>query len=219
MKRKLLFLFLSTTVLFSACVKKKTDITGDTHVRFVNAIPGSIAQDIYVNGQVAISSLTYPIQTNYTTFTSGLNDITIANSATSDVNLEYDYGSDIGEYSTVFFFRDFSGALVSGGIKDDMTAPPTGKARVRFINVNNQSQTSFTADVVGGANLLQSLVFATASPYFDVDPGSKFLIKTLLATNQVTLDFDPQAGKIYTIWVSANTTADVEAYSFLQNYF
>ncbi|WP_214073451.1 DUF4397 domain-containing protein [Mucilaginibacter sp. dw_454] len=214
--KKLLLVCLSATVLLGACVKKKTDVTGETTIRFVNAIPNSLAQDIYINGNLAIRDLSFPNQTTYGTYTSGLNEVTAINTGTSVANLDYDYGTTIGEYSTVFFFQDFSGNLVSGGIKDDMTAPATGKARVRFVNLNNQSQTSFTADVVGGANLLQSLVFATASPYFDVDPGSKFLIKTLLAKNQVTLDFNPQAGSIYTIWVSANTTADVEAYTFLQ---
>ncbi|MFD2872713.1 DUF4397 domain-containing protein [Mucilaginibacter ximonensis] len=220
MMKKLLILCLGGTVLLSACVKKKNEATGTTHVRFVNAISNSYTQDVYVDGALVYGGkLSEGAVSPYIDYTAGVSNIGIANTGTTYANISYSYGTTIGEYSTVFFFQDFNHVLVSGGIRDYMDAPPAGKARVRFVNLDNYSQTSFTMSVVGGANLFQSLVFATASPYYDVDPGAKFTATATGVVNPVTIDIAPVAGKIYTIWISATSTTDLQAHAFIQNYF
>lgn len=218
--KKLLFVCLSATILFSACVKKKNEVTGTTHVRFVNAIQNSLTQDVYINSALVYGGkLSEGAQSPYIDYNAGISNIAICNTATTDANIAFSYGTTIGEYSTVFFFQDFDHILVAGGIKDDMTPPPAGKARVRFVNVNNYSVTSFKVDVVGGNNLFQSLVFATASQYFDVDPGAKFTASAISVTNPITIDISPEAGKIYTIWIGATSEKDLQAHAFIQNYF
>ncbi|HEY9534648.1 MAG TPA: DUF4397 domain-containing protein [Mucilaginibacter sp.] len=220
MMKKLLFVCLGATVLFSACVKKKNEVTGTTHVRFVNAIQNSYTQDVYVNNALVYGAkLTEGNQSPYIDYTAGLSNVAISNTGTTNANILFTYGTTIGEYSTVFFFQDFDHILVAGGIKDDMTAPPEGKARVRFVNVDNYSITSFKMDIAGGSNLFQSLVFATASQYFDVDPGTKFTATALSVKDPVTIDINPQAGKIYTIWIGATSSEDLQAHAFIQNYF
>ncbi|WP_345105111.1 DUF4397 domain-containing protein [Mucilaginibacter panaciglaebae] len=217
--KKLLFVCLSA-IVFSACVKKKNEVTGTTHVRFVNAISNSYTQDVYVNGSLVYGGkLSEGSQSPYIDYTAGLSNIGLSNTGTTDANILFSYGTTIGEYSTVFFFQDFDHVLVAGGIKDNMTAPPTGKARVRFVNLDNYSQTSFKMDIAGGSNLFQSLVFATASQYFDVDPGTKFTATAVSVKDPLTIDINPQAGKIYTVWMAADSVEDLHAHAFIQNYF
>lgn len=221
MMKKVLLLCLGTAALFSACVKKKDVPTGITHVRFVNALPANtITQDVYVdNALVYGGKLAYGYQSPYIDYNAGVSLVGIANTTTTIANIAFSYGTTIGEYSTVYFFQDFDHVLVAGGIKDDMTAPAAGKARVRFVNLDNYSLTSFKMDITGGANLFQSLVFATASPYFEVAPGTKFTASALAVKDPVSIEFNPEAGKIYTIWMSADSTKNLKAHGFIQNDF
>ena len=218
--KKLLVLSLGAALLFSACVKKKNTVTGTTHVRFVNAINNAYTQDVYLDGSLIYGGkLTAGNQSPYIDYTAGINNIGITNTGTSIANIDFSYGTTIGEYSTVYFFQDFNHILVAGGIPDDMTAPTAGKARVRFMNLNNYSQTSFTMSIAGGANLFQSLTFGTASKYFDVDPGTKFTATAIAVKDPVTIDINPAAGKIYTVWMSADSLSNLKAHAFIQNYF
>lgn len=219
MMKKLLILSLGAAVLLGACVKKKDTVTGTTHVRFVNAISNAYTQDVYIDGRLAYSGLTVGNQSPYIDYTAGVNSIGITNTASTIANIEFSYGTTIGGYSTVYFLQDFNHVLVAGGMKDDMTPPATGKARVRFVNCNNWSQTSFTMDILGGKNLFQSLVFTTASPYYEVDPGTKFVATAIKVPKPDTININPQAGKIYTIWMSADTVTNLQAHAFIQNYF
>jgi len=220
MMKKLLILCVGAGVLFSACVKKKDTVTGTTHVRFVNAINNSYTQDVYIDGALVYGGkLSAGNQSPYIDYNAGVNNIAIANTGTTTANIIFSYGTTIGQYSTVYFLQDFSGNLIAGGIKDDMTAPSAGKAKVRFINLNNWSQTSFTMDIVGGKNLFQSLVFTTASPYYEVDPGTKFVATAIKVPHPDTIDISPEAGKIYTVWMSADTVTNLKAHAFVQNYF
>jgi hypothetical protein len=216
--KKLLLFCLSAVVLLASCVKKKDVVTGEAHVRIVNAIPGSFSQDVYINSTSVKAGLAYPFATAYNSYTAGVNDIGITNTGTTISNLTFSYASEIGEYATVFFLRNLAGALSAGGIKDDMTAPPTGKARVRFMNVHSYLNDSFTMSIAGGSSLFTSLIFTTASPYYNVDPGTKFTATASTVTNPVTIDFNPQAGKIYTVWVSGSSNLDLNGYAILQNY-
>ena len=217
--KKLLLVCLSAVVLLASCVKKKDVVTGEAHVRIVNAIPNSIAQDVYIgSGKVTPSAgLFYPNATPYYSYTAGINLIGITNTGTTVSNLTFSYASEIGDYSTVFFLRGLTGILSAGGIKDDMTAPPTGKARVRFLNAQSYLNDSFTMSVAGGSSLFTSIIFSTATPYYTVDPGTKFTATATTITTPVTIDFNPQAGKIYTVWVGGGSDKELIGNAILQN--
>ncbi|MCC8424486.1 DUF4397 domain-containing protein [Mucilaginibacter sp. UR6-11] len=217
--KKILFLCLGAVALLSSCVKKNVPPTGDAHIRFVNAIPGSINQDAYINTTKVVTNLAFGVQSSYITYTAGINALSITNVGTTISNLTYNYGSNIGDYATVFFFRSFTGELISGGIVDNMTAPPAGKARVRFVNLHNYLNDSFKMTITGGATLFNDLVFSNASPYFDVDPGTSFTATAATVTNPTVISFNPQAGKIYTIWINGASSTELNAYPFIQNYF
>jgi hypothetical protein len=215
--KKILLLCLSAAVLLSACVKKKDTVTGDAHVRFVNAVPNSIAQDVYVNGALKNTGLFFGAATSYNTYTAGVNLLGFTNTGTTVANLAYSYASAIGDYATVYLFRDFTGALVSGGIRDDLSAPPAGKARVRFVNLHNHLDNALKISVTGGADLFTYLVFGTASPYYDVAPGTTFTPFAIGVTTEPVIDLNLQAGKNYTVWLYGNANTEIYSNSFIQN--
>lgn len=218
MKRFLLAGLSVVVLLTSSCVKPKNAPTGDAHVRFVNAVVGSPSQDVYINSKlVSTGKLPYGAQTPYITYTAGISAMVFVDGITHISQASEDYGSDIGDYATVYFFSNLQGVLSAGGIKDNMTLPAAGKARVRFINLDYNLTNAMIMTVVGGSNLFTSLQFGTASPYYEVDPGTKFQPSATGVTTAPVMDFNLQAGKIYTIWLSGGSSSDIYGTPLLQN--
>jgi hypothetical protein len=218
MKRFLLAGLSAVVLLASSCVKPKNAPTGDAHVRFVNAVVGSPSQDVYINNVLASSGkIPYGGQTPYMTYTAGINEIVFVDGSTHISQAAEDYGSEIGDYATVYFYGTMQGTLTAGGIKDNMTAPATGKARVRFINLDYNLTNAMIMAVVGGSNLYTSLQFASASPYYEVDPGTKFQASATGVTTAPVIEFNPQAGKIYTVWLSGPSATEIYGNAILQN--
>jgi hypothetical protein len=217
--KRFLFTSLSAVVLLaSSCVKPKNTPTGDAHVRFVNAVVGSPSQDVYINNVLVSSGkIPYGGQTQYMTYTAGISEIAFVDGITHISQAVENYGSDIGDYATVYFYSNLQGTLTAGGIKDNMTLPATGKARVRFINLDYNQLNTITMGVVGGANLFTSLPLATASTYFDVDPGTKFQPSASGVTTAPVLDFSLHEGKIYNIWLSGASATEIYGNAILQN--
>jgi hypothetical protein len=218
MKRFLLVGLSAAVLLVSSCVKQKEAPTGDAHIRFVNAVVGSPSQDVYINSvQVSSGKLPYGALTSYMTYTAGISQIVFVDGITHISQAAEDYGSDIGDYATFYFYSNLQGVLTAGGIKDNMTPPATGKARVRFINLDYNLTNAMIVAVVGGNNLFTSLQFATASTYYEVDPGTKFQASAAGVTTAPVMDFNLQAGKIYTIWLSGASATEIYGNAILQN--
>jgi hypothetical protein len=218
MKRFLLAGLSAVVLLASSCVKPKNAPTGDAHIRFVNAVVGSPSQDVYINSVLVSSGkLPYGAQTSYMTYTAGISEIVFVDGVTHISQAAEDYGSDIGDYATFYFYGNMQGTLSAGGIKDNMTAPATGKARIRFVNLDYNLTNAMIMAVVGGNNLFTSLQFATASVYYEVDPGTKFQASATGVTTAPVMDFNLQAGKIYTIWLSGPSANEIYGTAILQN--
>ncbi len=218
MKRFLLAGLSAVVLLASSCVKPKNTPTGDAHIRFVNAVVGSPSQDVYINSVLVSSGkIPYGTQTPYMTYTAGISQIVFVDGITHISQAAEDYGSDIGDYATFYFYGNMQGTLSAGGIKDNMTPPATGKARVRFINLDYNLTNAMVMAVVGGSNLFTSLQFATASTYYEVDPGTKFQASATGVTTSPVLDFGLKAGKIYTIWMSGPSATEIYGNAILQN--
>jgi hypothetical protein len=218
MKRFLFAGLCAVVLLASACVKPKNTPTGDIHLRFVNATVGSPSQDVYINGALISSGkIPYGGQTQYITATSGINTIVFVDGITHISQASEDYGSDIGDYATVYFYSNMQGVLTAGGILDNMTPPSAGKAKVRFINLDYNLTNAMIMTVVGGSNLFTSLPFAGATTYYEVDPGAKFQPSATAVTTAPVIDFNPQAGKIYTVWLSGASSSEIYGNALLQN--
>ncbi|WP_316792456.1 DUF4397 domain-containing protein [Pedobacter frigoris] len=219
----LLMSCLSLVVLLTSCVKEpKPEPTGEASVRFVNAVQGSSAQDVYVNGtKKSAVPLVYGGATSSFTITSGTNQFVFANEGAATGTTGTALNVPIGANFHVFMFRDKStvtvpGEIVAGPVSIDATAPATGKAKVRFLHLNSYLNNSIAVSVVGGASLVTGVGFGASSNYFAVDPGAKL---ALAATGVTTGDIDPGfvAGKIYTIWFDGSSATELNGHVILEN--
>lgn len=216
--KKILFLSFGLLLLLNACVKKDDTKVGEAKVKFVNAVSGSEPQDAYVNGSLMTAvGVGYGQSTDYLTYYSGINSIAFADRGTMISNAIINYGTDIDSYATIYYYKTLLGGVTAGAIRDDMTAPPAGKARVRFVHLNNFLNNSLAVKAVDGAQLFPVLVFASASAYFDVEPGTKFQASATGVTTAPEINIGVQSGKIYTIILTGTAATELNALSILQN--
>ena len=217
--KKILYLGFSLIIFLNSCVKRTEVPVGEVKIRFVNALPptlpNALPQDVYVNnGKLSIAAVAPGQATPYLSFYSGLNSLAMANTGTATANGDiYSYNAEIGSHATFFYTMSLLGTPATGIKGDDMTLPPAGKARVRFIHLNGFLNNSIKVDVVNGGELFGALGFGNASAYFNVDPLSKFQVSATGVTTAPVIDANIQAGKIYTIFF--NGTAETELYGNL----
>jgi hypothetical protein len=217
MKKVLLF-GISAVVLLASCVKEKKTAIGEAHVRFVNAVINSPAHDVYINDKkVSSGVLSFGAVTPYISYTSGINAMGFVDPVTGTINAQENWGSDIGDYSTLYFYGTLDGRLTAGGIKDNLTAPAAGKARVRFINLDYNLTKALTVTLVGGTDFFNTLTFASASPYYEVNPGAKFQPSATGVKVAPVIDLNIQAGKIYNVLISGPADSVINAFGYVQN--
>jgi hypothetical protein len=215
--KKIVLIALSAALSLTACVKEKKSPQGEAHIRFVNAVVNSPAHDVYINEKKVGGGLAFGAVTPYISYTSGINAMGFVDPGTSSVNAQENWGSDIGDYATLYFYANFDGRLTAGGIKDNLTLPPAGKARVRFINLDYYLKNALTIKLVGGADFFNTLNFAAASPYFEVTPGAKFQASATGVTVAPVIDLNIQAGKNYNVLISGPADSVINAFGYAQN--
>jgi hypothetical protein len=217
--KKFIALGFSLLIFLSACVKEKAVPVGEVKIRFVNALPNSLPQDVYVNnGKLAIAAVAAGQATPYLSFYSGVNNLAMANTGSTTANGDIiPYNAVIGSYATFFYTQNLAGGPATGLKEDDMTAPPAGKARVRFIHLNSFLNNSIKVSAVGGGDLFAGLGFGIASSYYNVDPGTKFQASATGVVTSPVIDANLQAGKIYTIFFNGSLATELYGNLLIQN--
>lgn len=218
--------YLGLIALFASCVKQDPpEPVGEIKVRFVNSLQTSTPQDMYIRGAKAPNSLplAYGEFSPYFTSTSGDNAFAFADAGTTSGvgNAGIAGNFKIGDNVTLFYFKKLKidgGGLAAGVVIDDNTAVP-GKAKVRFVHLNSSLENfiNFTVDGVGGKVLNEGIGFAAASPYYEVDPGTKIKANATGITDPLIFDAGLLAGKIYTIWMDGPSEKILQSHIVLQN--
>jgi hypothetical protein len=86
-------------------------------------------------------------------------------------------------------------------INDDLSLPPTGKAKVRIVQASLQDP-ALTVSVAGGPTIADQVAFATTTGYQQVTPGRFTLKMQGVAGNPTgTLAVSLAAGDVYSLLV------------------
>ncbi|RZM27814.1 MAG: DUF4397 domain-containing protein [Pedobacter sp.] len=216
--KKLSFYGLCFVVLLSSCVKKPApEPVGEAKFRALNATSGSIAQDVYFNSnKVNIAPLAYGQVSAYQTILSGPSYFGFTDNGSTIANIEIPRAVKIGEHITVLYYSLPNGSKNVGFLVDDMVAPATGKAKVRFVNLNGFFLDRFSVQLVGGAPIVASLPYENSSAYAEVDAGATFKLLAQGLTSDPLINANIQAGKIYTFWVDGTAT-ELVTHVMIQN--
>ena len=199
---------------------KRQDVpVGTAHVRFVNAVDSSANQDVYAGGKILSGGpVGYGFSTTYFSVPSGFTIFEFTNSGTQEVKGQINHGMDIDSYSTIYWYRDLNSLIQTGATRDDMSSPPAGQARVRFVHLNFYLNNSINVGISGVATpLAKDLAFRAASAYFNVEPGTKFQASGTGVVTAPVIDAKIVAGKIYTIWIDGDGGTDLRSHIIVQN--
>ncbi|MDB5158485.1 MAG: hypothetical protein JWR50_3192 [Mucilaginibacter sp.] len=213
-----LFLLSAVLLLMTLCItscSKKSDAVGTSYIKFTNAAETASPIDFYVNSKKENdAALTYNQGTDYFAITSVTQPALIKSSASGATVASFQVSPQTGAYYSVYYFE---GSTVA--YPDDLTAPKSGKARVRFINLNLGLVENTNFGVSGGAKVVAGLVNKVASNYYDVDPATTFSVDTTTTSTASPILNIPttiQAGHIYTVYLSGQSLGSLMATVSLQ---
>jgi hypothetical protein len=228
MKTKSLFknLFAGATVLtlslfISSCSKNDVDDSGTANIKVVNASSASPAQGFYLaNRTIVQSGLAFGNESNYITTNSGNNlELQFRTDGTTTAYATGTFNVDRGKTYTAFLAGDGQAARVKL-YEDDISAPASGQAKVRFVHLSDAAPASIDIRNVGGTNLVASLGRDNASSFVAIAPG--ILSLQVYGAGQSTSigNFDLTtlvAGKIYTVYVAGSAAGSISVKKITHN--
>ncbi len=202
LKKNFLFLLSAITIFsLNSCVKGEESSLNISSLSVIHASPGLPAIDFYYNGARinGDSIIAYGDTIPNKFFNSGTASIVVKKyiSSTTYISTSIDLQS---EKNHSFFVVGKPNEVTYLFTTDDLTAPASGKAKLRFINLSpDAANLSFK---INSINLFGSMAFKSYSEFSPVDPGEQKISihdsvsGAILAEQNLNI----QAGKIYTVW-------------------
>jgi len=194
-------LLLAGIMVFSSC--DKDDEKTYANVLVTHASPDAPGVDLLIDDTKQNSAaLTYPNNTGYLQAESGTRNIKINVSGTSTTVINADLVLEKDENYSVFAVDSVS-KISAIALLDDLTAPASGKAHVRFVHLSPNAPAVDVAVASSGAVVFGDIVFKEATAFTPLDAGTYNLDVRVAGTSTVALVLPAitlQAGKIYTIF-------------------
>ena len=200
------FLVLTSVALIAAIVMvsscKKDEAKTYAKVLVTHASPNAPGVDLLVDGSKQNSAaLTFPNNTGYLAVESGARNIKVNVTGTSTTVINADLTLEKDKNYSVFAIDSVSkiSALV---LTDDLTAPASGKAHVRFVHLSPNAPAVDVA-VTGGGVVFGNKSFKDYTAFTPLDAGTYNLEVRVAGTSTVALPLPGitlEVGKIYTVF-------------------
>ncbi len=203
-KIKLTFLGLMTISLaLVSCKEEETPAADTAKVNVVHASPDAPGVDLLVDGtKVNTSALSFPDNTGYLTVNAGARNFKVNVSGTSTTVIDVTPTLTKNANYTVFAVDSVS-KISPLLLTDDLTAPASGKAHVRFVHLSPNAPAVDVAVASSGAVVFANKSFKEYTAFTPLDAGSYNLDVRVAGTSTVALVLPTitlQAGKIYTVF-------------------
>lgn len=199
---KLSGIFFLSLLVFSSCLK---DLSNDgpqdaAALNVVNASPGPLVINFFLNNSLVNGpALGYSQESRYVFTTSGIKKFDAATGGSSNSLVTANIELKKDKYYSVFV-TGLNNSLSTFLTEDDLSPPPSGKAKIRFINLSPDGGT-FSLSVKGAAQLFPGQAYKTASAFSVIDPAAyMFELRNSVNAVEHEAGLDVAAGKIYTIW-------------------
>jgi Domain of unknown function (DUF4397) len=188
-------------------------------VRVLHLSPDAPRIDVYVDRTKTLAAVPFKSATKHVQVLAGTHTVELrsAGSATGDRSL-------VSARATVAAGAAYTLAAVGPAaklqllvLKDDFTAPPPGKAKLRGIDATPQSPPIDIA-IAGGPVLFHSLTFPEATPFATIDAGTMALEVRRAGTDQVVFRSGARslpAGAILTVAGTVSPRGTIEVLPIL----
>jgi hypothetical protein len=188
-------------------------------VRVLHLSPDAPKVDLYVDGTRTLAGISFKTATKHAAVPAGTHSVEIrpAGSATGDRALATTRTTVAPGAAYTLAAVGLAAKLQVLVLKDDFTAPPPGKAKLRGIDASPQSPPIDIA-IAGGPVLFQNLTFPEATPFATIDAGSMALEVRLTGTDRVVFRSGARplpAGAILTVAGTVSPTGTVEVLPIL----
>lgn len=208
-------------MLFSSCKKDSTPIVyGDAKVRTVNAHSTSSAQHFYQNDvKLSTTAVAYgTASSDYIVVKGGPSVISFKDATTGTATAAANVGIDEGSSYTVFYYKNSAGSGDITGFKDDNTAPASGKAKVRFLNMGFTLNNTLNITYASSGAVIVNDLGLSMSNYASIDANTDLGVLVLGSpVTGIIAGSNFVAGKIYTVWFEAASPTSVTYHVVAQN--
>lgn len=202
---------LALSVTLAACSKDDGDFTPPdiSGVSVIHASPTAEKLDFYVGNinptaKGNTGDFAYTNKIDYLNLYSGTRKLLITKKGSTTSLLAEDFSLEPQKGYSLFIYDKLE-TVKFLMIKDDLTAPAAGKAKVRFVHLSPDAPALNLAIAGKDTDLFTDKSFKAYTDFVSIDPAEKvtFNVKNkadgTLATS--VADVKIEAGKIYTIWV------------------
>ena len=202
------FSVLTVLLAFTACNKDNDENNMEkSQLMVVHASPNAPNVDVRINNNVALAAVAYPHNSNYTSVNSGSTNIKISPAGTTTYVIDATVNLETNKNYSVFAV-DSVNKIKAAVVSDDLTAPASGKAHVRFFHFSANAPAVDIA-VTGGPVLFSNRTFndqamnASLANFTALNAATYNLEVRVAGTNTVVLalpNISLTAGKIYTVF-------------------
>ncbi|KLT67521.1 DUF4397 domain-containing protein [Pedobacter sp. BMA] len=214
-----LFLIVLLTAALTSCKKHDPDVVvrGEAKLKVVNAVSTETNQDVYVDdAKLTTTALAFGEMSSYVKIVSGMRNISFTNSPSGPTTASMNFTPSI-TYTT-FLTSDRAGNREIVSYEDNLSNTETGKAKVKLISLTPSFITGINVSVQAGTQFVNALAYKESSNYFSIDADINLRYTVVGSGNVKTIDNSNFiAGKIYTIWFSGTTAANLEAHVIADN--
>jgi len=172
-----------------------------SQVMIIHASPDAPGVDILVDDSKAVTNLEFPVNTGYISLNSDTYNVKVNVTNTSTTVIEADLTLDPNKNYSVFAV----GAVANIGplvFEDNLSAPASGNAHVRFIHLSPDAPAVDIA-LAGGAVLFPNVTFTGSVDFTPLAAGTYDLEVRLAGTSTVVLPLPGitlEDGMIYTVF-------------------
>ena len=188
-------------------------------VRVLHLSPDAPEVDVYVNGARTLAGVPFKTATKHTQVPAGTHTVEFraAGSGSGGRSLATARATVAPGAAYTLAAVGLAAKLQVLVLKDDFTAPPPGKAKLRGIDASPQSPPIDIA-IAGGPVLFQDLTFPKATPFATIDAGSMALEVRQAGTDKVLFRSGARpmpAGAILTVAGTVSPTGTIEVLPIL----
>lgn len=205
---KLLATLFAITIFLSACKKDwNNDPIEAAAIGYIHASPGTGPLDLVFDSQ-KIGAATYTKDVGYFTVYPGTHLVGVAKKDSLKYLASGTALLRSGGFYSVFVVDTLKSTKLLL-VEDDLKAPETDKAKIRFINLS-PGATTFDLGVQGNAtSVFTGKAFKEYTPFTNITPGESYIFELRQGTTvKATLPaVKIEKGKIYTFWAKGLSSA------------
>ena len=172
-----------------------------SNVKVAHASPDAPAVDLYINGELAGSGLSFPAFTEYLKINSGTSNVKVTAAGTQAAVIEGDIRFNAYKNYSIYAV-DQAANIAPLIIEDNLEAPAAGKAHVRFLHLSPDAP-AVDITLPDGTVIFGNMKFKEYSEFTPLNAGMYDLQVRLAGTSTVVLELNGvnlQGGNIYSVF-------------------